>query len=84
MKITLSWDQSVLNMASSVRAQFEAAVSAAADALTSLIATPVTVTINVGWGEISQNGVSTAVPADVAEGGQTSAMFTPTTRSRAR
>ena len=69
MEITLSWDQSVLNMASSVRAQFEAAVSAAANVLTSLITTPVTVTISVGWGEISQNGVSTAIPAGGAEGG---------------
>ena len=69
MQITLSWDQSVLHLASSIQGAFEADVSAAANELASLIATPGTVAINVGWGEITQNGVSTPIAADGAEGG---------------
>jgi hypothetical protein len=61
MQINLTWDSSVATMSPSTLAAFEAAVTYAANYLGSLIATSGSVTINVGWGEITQNGQSTLI-----------------------
>jgi FG-GAP-like repeat len=61
MQISLSWDSSVLAMSSALRASFEAAVTYAADYFASLLDVPYSVTIDVGWGEITQAGQSTPI-----------------------
>lgn len=66
LQIILDWDASV----ASAPAGFEAAVEGAAQFYVTTFSDPVTVTIEVGWGEITQDGATTAItdPGD-AEGG---------------
>jgi hypothetical protein len=61
MQINLVWDSSVLAMSTSLQANFEAAVTYAANYFDTLLVSPYAVTIDVGWGEITQNGVSTPI-----------------------
>lgn len=74
MDIILSWDASVLAMPTQQRTAFEAAVTWAADYWDRTLTNNLTITISVGYGEITQpdnNGVptSTSLPAGTAEGG---------------
>jgi autotransporter passenger strand-loop-strand repeat protein len=69
MNISLVWDQSVLNMAAGERASFEAAVTYVANFYDSLLTSPYTVTINVGWGEITQGSSTSTLSGGGAEGG---------------
>ena len=68
MNINLVWDASVGAMSSSLQSSFETAVSFAASYFDSLITTPYDITINVGWGEITQ-GSATPLSNGGAEGG---------------
>jgi hypothetical protein len=69
MKIVLQWDTSVSTMPVSQQSAFQAAVTYAASYFDRLLTDPLTITINVGWREITQNGKSTSIPAGTSEGG---------------
>ncbi|HWE98294.1 MAG TPA: NF038122 family metalloprotease [Caulobacteraceae bacterium] len=71
MQITLTWDSSVnaINLPGAQLAQFEAAVTDAAAFFDRLIASPVSVTLAVGYGEITMGGVASPLSPGGSEGG---------------
>ena len=59
MTVNAIWDQSVLSSANA--AEIEAGFNAAAQVFDTTFANPVTININVGWGEINGNALSGSV-----------------------
>jgi hypothetical protein len=69
MQITLTWDPSVATMSPGERSAFEGAVTYAADYFDRVLTSNLDITINVGWGEITQAGQSSTVSPGTGEGG---------------
>jgi len=69
MNITLTWDPSVGALPPAEQSAFEAAVTYAASYFDRILTNGLDITINVGSGEITQNGQLSNIPPATGEGG---------------